>query len=457
MNDVSPALCHDYRARSKNRRSSAAERFTRNTFAFVLAGGRGMRLMQLTDRRAKPALPFAGNLKIIDFPLSNCVNSGVRRIAVLTQYKSQSLIRHIERGWRFLAVNLGEYIDIVPAQQRIGPGWYSGTADAVYQNLDILRESESEYVMILASDHVYKMDYAVMLADHVANDADVTVACIEAPLSTAVGFGVMAVDDDSRVIEFEEKPARPKSIPGMPDFALASMGIYVFNTRFLCDQLERDAQDPASSHDFGKDVIPKLLARHRVFAHRFSDSCVNMVGEQPYWRDVGTIDAYWEANIELTKVVPELNLYDDQWPLLSLQPQLPPAKFVFDDVNRRGMAVESLVSSGCIVSGATVRRSVLFAKVRVGDHSVVEDSVILPNVSIGRDVKLRRVIIDKHCVLPDGFCAGFSPEEDRARFQVTERGITLVTAAMLARLSSADRDDGKPPAEVLSEATELSD
>jgi glucose-1-phosphate adenylyltransferase len=451
VNDITPSNAQDYRARSRAQRTSAAERFTRDTFAFILAGGRGERLRQLTDRRAKPALPFAGNLKIIDFALSNCVNSGVRRIAVLTQYKAQSLIRHIERGWRFLAVNLGEYIDIVPAQQRIGPGWYSGTADAVYQNLDTLREADTDYVLILASDHVYKMDYAVMLADHVERQADVTVACIEAPLATAVNFGVVAVDGEARIIEFQEKPAQPKPLPGSADLALVSMGIYVFNTQFLCRQLELDALDPNSSHDFGKDVIPRLLRERRVFAHRFADSCVNMVGDKPYWRDVGTIDAYWEANIELTKVVPELNLYDDQWPLLSLRPQLPPAKFVFDDESRRGMAVESLVSSGCIVSGATVRRSILFAKVRVGDHSLVEDSVILPNVVIGRNVRLRRVIVDKHCILPDNLCVGFSLAEDKARFQVTESGITLITAAMLAKRScaAADQSDATQHAAVL--------
>ena len=431
MSDSPQSYCLDYRARSELRRPTSNDRYTRNTFAFILAGGRGERLKQLTARRAKPAVPFAGNLKIIDFPLSNCVNSGVRRIAVLTQYKSQSLIRHIDRGWKFLAANLGEYVDVVPAQQRTGSNWYSGTADAVFQNLDILHEASFEHVLILAADHVYKMDYAVMLADHVTNNADVTVACLAVPISDARNFGVLAVDEQARVVEFQEKPSAPNPLPGAPQLALASMGIYVFKAGFLCEQLERDAVEPESSHDFGKDIFPKLLRSHRVFAHSFTDSCVNMVGQRPYWRDVGTIDAYWEANIELTKVVPELNLYDDQWPLLSQQPQLPPAKFVFDDEARRGMAVDSLVSSGCIVSGATVRRSILFAKVRVGDYSLIEDSVILPNVVIGRSVVLRRVVIDKHCVLPDGFRAGVCPDEDRVRFYVTERGVTLVTAEML--------------------------
>ena len=405
---------------------------TQHTVAFVLAGGRGTRLRQLTDHRAKPAVPFAGKLKIIDFALSNCVNSGLRRIAVLTQYKAQSLIRHIERGWGFLAAHLGEYVDVVPAQQRLGENWYSGTADAVYQNLSLLGDAHAEYVLVLAGDHVYKMDYSVLLAEHVAHGADVTVSCVEVPLAEAVNFGVMAVDAEGRVVEFQEKPAQPRPLPGTPDRALASMGIYVFGTAALSEQLERDARDASSNHDFGKDVIPAMLDQGlRVRAHRFADSCVNMVGDRPYWRDVGTIDAFWEANIDLTHVTPELNLYDDQWPVLSLQPQLPPAKFVFDEDARRGSAMDSLVSSGCIVSGATVRRSILFSKVRVAEGSLIEDSVVLPDVVVGRRVTLRRVIVDKRCVLPDGFKAGVCPSEDRARFHVTERGIVLITREML--------------------------
>ena len=437
MSDALQTPRHDYRARAMAPRTGGSNHLTQRTFAFVLAGGRGTRLQQLTDDRAKPAVPFAGKLKIIDFALSNCVNSGIRRIAVLTQYKAQSLIRHIERGWGFLSVNLGEYVDVVPAQQRVDDKWYAGTADAVYQNLNILRDAGAEHVLILAGDHVYKMDYSVMLAEHVAQGADVTVACVEVPLAEAVNFGVMAVDDDGRVVAFDEKPARPRPLPGAADRALASMGIYVFDTAFLCAQLERDAADPNSSHDFGKDVIPYLVDRHRVLAHRFVDSCVNMVGERPYWRDVGTVDAYWEANIDLVKVVPELNLYDDQWPILSLQAQLPPAKFVFDDDFRRGTALDSLVSSGCIVSGATVRRSILFTKVRVGDQSLIEDSVVLPDVVIGRNVVLRRTVVDKRCVLPDGFKAGVHPAEDKARFHVTERGIALITPAMLGQTPDA--------------------
>ncbi len=431
--DSKPTPRHDYRKRVIAARSAGATHLTQRSFAFVLAGGRGTRLHQLTDWRAKPAVPFAGKLKIIDFPLSNCVNSGIRRIAVLTQYKAQSLIRHVERGWGFLAASLGEYVDVVPAQQRTGEGWYSGTADAVYQNLNLLQENDAQHVLVLAGDHVYKMDYAVMLAEHVACGADLTVACIEVPLAEAVNFGVIAVDGSARVVAFDEKPAQPRPVPGAPERALVSMGVYVFDAAFLCAQLELDAADAGSGHDFGKDVIPRLLCqgRHRVIAHRFAESCVNLVGARPYWRDVGTVDAYWEANIDLTTVVPELNLYDDAWPILSLQPQLPPAKFVFDDEARRGTALDSLVSDGCIVSGATVRRSILFAKVRVGEHSLVEDSVVLPDVVIGRNVVLRRTVVDKHCVLPDGFKAGVYPAEDKACFHVTPRGITLITPEML--------------------------
>ncbi len=404
-----------------------------HVYALVLAGGRGSRLYQLTDRRAKPAVPFAGKLNIIDFALSNCVNSGIRRIGVLTQYKAQSLIRHIERGWGFLQSSLGEFIDIVPAQQQLGERWYTGTANAVWQNLDIVREAHPDLVLVLAGDHVYKMDYALMIAEHLASGAAATVACIEVPLAEACHFGVMSVDPRQRITAFDEKPQQATPMPGRPGMALASMGIYVFSTGFLFERLARDAADPGSMHDFGRDVLPALLRDgHHVQAHRFADSCVNMVDGRPYWRDVGTIDAYWEANMDLTHVVPELNLYDEDWPILSLQRQLPPAKFVFDDEGRRGMAVDSLVSGGCIVSGALVRRSVLFSKVSVGEGSVVEDSVILPAVEVGRDVVLKRAIVDKRCVLPDGFRAGLDAEADRARgFHVSPRGVVLVTAEML--------------------------
>jgi glucose-1-phosphate adenylyltransferase len=418
-------------AAAETMHANAPNRLTQRTYAVVLAGGRGSRLMQLTDQRAKPAVPFAGKLKIIDFPLSNCINSGIRRIGVLTQYKAQSLIRHIERGWGFLEASLGEYVDVVPAQQRVDEGWYTGTANAVYQNLDILREARADYVLILAGDHVYKMDYGDMLADHVASGAAVTVACIEVPLDQACGFGVAQVNAQSRITAFEEKPRQPKPMPGHPDKALASMGIYVFDTDFLCAQLALDAADATSSHDFGRDMLPRLVPDYRVQAHHFSRSCVNMVGDRPYWRDVGTVDAYWEANIDLTQVVPDLNLYDDDWPIMSLQRQLPPAKFVFDDEGRRGVAIDSLVSSGCIVSGATVRRSILFSKVRVSEGSLIEDSVLLPNVAVGRGVTLKRVVVDKGCVLPDGFKAGMFPAEDKAHFHVTPRGVTLITREML--------------------------
>jgi glucose-1-phosphate adenylyltransferase len=422
---------HPVAAAAAARQAAELSHLMQHVYAVVLAGGRGSRLHQLTDRRAKPALPFAGKLNIIDFALSNCVNSGIRRIGVLTQYKAQSLIRHIERGWGFLQSSLGEFIDIVPAQQQHGDGWYTGTANAVWQNLEIVREAQPRLVLVLAGDHVYKMDYARLIADHLAAGADATVACIEAPLADAHHFGVMDIDAERRVLAFREKPLDAQGMPGKPDRVLASMGIYVFETEFLCAQLERDAVLRDSQHDFGRDIIPFLVRQHHVHAHPFADSCVNMVGDQPYWRDVGTIDSYWEANMDLTHVVPDLNLYDDDWPILSLQRQVPPAKFVFDDDGRRGVAIDSLVSGGCIVSGATVKRSILFSKVRVAEGALVEDSVVLPNVRIGRGVVLRRAIVDKGCVLPDGFTAGVDPDEDRQRFHVSARGITVVTAEML--------------------------
>lgn len=409
---------------------------TKNTYAMVLAGGRGSRLRQLTDWRAKPAVPFGGKFRIIDFVLSNCVNSGIRRIGVATQYKSHSLIQHIQRGWSFLNGQFGEFIDVLPAQQRVEEMWYQGTADAVFQNLDILRATNPEYVLILAGDHVYKMDYGKLLAFHVQKQADMTVACIEVPIDEARAFGVMGVDDALRVVDFNEKPSQPNPMPGKPGHALASMGIYVFNTAFLFEQLMRDADDPGSSHDFGKDIIPHLIERHyRVFAQGFNDSCVSCQGDDcgPYWRDVGTIDSYWEANMELTKVVPDLNMYDKEWPIWTYQEQLPPAKFVFDDEGRRGMAMDSLVSGGCIISGAVVRRSLLYSNVRVHSYSKVEDSVILPNVTVGRDVTLKRVVVDKNCVIPDGLTAGMDRAEDARHFYVSDKGITLITPEMLGQ------------------------
>ncbi len=422
-----------YRVRSEHGRLAPPNHLVQSTYALVLAGGRGARLKQLTDWRAKPAMPFAGKLKIIDFTLSNCINSGIRRVGVLTQYKAQSLIRHITRGWGFLDASLGEFVDVVPAQQQIDQGWYCGTADAVYQNLGMLREAGPQFVLVLAGDHVYKMDYSRIVADHAQRDADVTLACIEVPLGQASDFGVVCVDADARIRSFAEKPAQPSAMPDRPGKALASMGIYVFSAEFLYRESGRDAADPSSRHDFGRDIIPHAVAHARVFAHDFSRSCVNMIGDRPYWRDVGTLDAYWEANMDLTRPLPELNLYDDAWPIRSLPHQLPPAKFVFDGEGRRGMAIDSLVASGCIVSGATVRRSVLFSKARIGDGSLVEDSLVLPDVVIGRNAVVRRSIIDKHCVLPDGIKIGVYPSEDRSRFTVTDKGVTLVTPDMLGQ------------------------
>ena len=406
---------------------------TKNTVALILAGGRGSRLKALTDWRAKPAVPIAGKFRIIDFPLSNCMNSGIRRIGVITQYKAHSLLQHLSRGWGFLRGEFNEFVELMPAQQRIEENWYKGTADAVFQNMDILRSYEPSYVVILAGDHVYKMDYGEMLAYHASSAADMTVACLEVPVEDAKAFGVMSVDANQRVVDFHEKPENPQPIPGQPDKALASMGIYVFNADFLFEQLIRDADDPHSSNDFGKDIIPYIVSRYRVFAHKFADSCVGSQGVEPYWRDVGTVDAYWESNIDLTKVTPDLNLYDENWPIWTYQAQLPPAKFVFDDSERRGAAIDSMVSGGCIISGATVRRSVLFSNVHVHSYASVTDSVILPNVEIGRNAVLNRVVIDKGTKIPEGMVVGMDRQKDEERFYVTEKGITLITAEMLGQ------------------------
>ncbi len=406
----------------------------RNTFGIVLAGGRGSRLMQLTDWRSKPAVPFGGKFRIVDFTLSNCVNSGIRRIGVATQYKAQSLIQHLQRGWSFLDGRFHEFIDILPAQQQISEHWYRGTADAVFQNLDLIRRNRPKHVLVLSGDHVYKMNYARMLAEHAERQADFSVACIDVPRMEATDFGVMHVNEQQRVVAFVEKPKDPPAMPGRPDRALASMGVYVFNADFLYEQLIRDHDDPHSSHDFGKDLIPHCVDRYRVFAHNFVNSCVGMDETKvPYWRDAGTIDAYWEANMELTKVTPELNLYDDEWPIWTHQEQLPPAKFVFDDDGRRGMAVDSLVSGGDIISGALVRHSLLFSRVHVHSYAQIEDSVILPDVDIGRRAKLRRVVMDKHCRVPEGLTIGYDIEADRRRFHVSENGVTLVTPEMLGQ------------------------
>lgn len=405
-------------------------RLTRNTLALVLAGGRGTRLKQLTSWRVKPAVPFGGKFRIVDFPLSNCVNSDIRSIGVLTQYKSHSLIRHIQQGWSYLRGEFNEFIEILPAQQRIEDSWYSGTADAVYQNLDIIRMHSPTYVLILAGDHIYKMDYGPMLAQHVERGADVTVGCIEVPVKRANAFGVMSVDDAWRITEFKEKPDEPTPMPGRPGIALASMGIYVFNTDFLYDQLIKDADNIKSSHDFGKDIIPSVIHSHCVNAYPFRDE---QTGKQAYWRDVGTVDAFWEANMELVGVTPELNLYDEDWPIWTYQEQLPPAKFVFDSDDRRGMAMDSMVSGGCVISGATIRHSLLFSKVRIESWSYVQDAVVLPNVEIGRHCRIRRAVIDKGCKIPDGTVIGYNLEEDAKRFYVTESGIVLVVPEMLGQ------------------------
>jgi glucose-1-phosphate adenylyltransferase len=408
----------------------------RRAVALVLAGGRGSRLRNLTDNRAKPAVYFGGKFRIVDFALSNCLNSGIRRIGVITQYKSHSLLRHLQRGWAFLKSEMNEFVDLLPAQQRVDEeSWYRGTADAVYQNQDILASYRADYVVVLAGDHVYKANYALMLADHVALGAECTVGCIEVPRMEATAFGVMHIDDQRRIVDFVEKPADPPALPGKPERALASMGIYVFNARYLYRELERDMADPESSHDFGKDIIPKMVRAGVAAAHPFDLSCVGTrFGQQPYWRDVGTIDAYWDANIDLTATVPMLNLYDTNWPIWTYQPQLPPAKFVHNADDRRGMAIESLVSGGCIVSG-TAWRSVLFSQVRVHSYSQVNESVLLPGVEVERGARLTRVVADRECRIPAGMVIGEDPAADAARFHRTETGVTLVTRDMLRALS----------------------
>lgn len=403
-------------------------RLTRETLAIVLAGGRGSRLHQLTNWRAKPAVHFGGKFRIIDFPLSNCVNSGIRRISVLTQYKSHSLDRHIQRGWGFLGGELGEFIELLPAQQRLEASWYAGTADAVLQNLDIIRRHNPEYVLILAGDHVYKMDYGTMLAAHVERCADITVGCIEVPLEIASSFGLMDIDENNRIVNFDEKPPHPKPVTGKTDVALASMGIYVFSTKVLFRELLRDQNLPGSSHDFGKDIIPSMIKDHNVMAFPFRDP---VSGGDAYWRDVGTVDALWEANLELIGISPELDLYDESWPIWTHQEQVPPAKFVFNDHNRRGLAVDSMIAGGCIVSGSTVHHSLLFPRVRVHSYSEITDSVLFPNVDVGRHCKIRKALIDRYCKIPDGTVIGYDIDEDRRRFHVSPKGVVLVTPEML--------------------------
>ncbi len=419
------------------RSSEHHERFvsllTRETLALVLAGGRGSRLEHLTRWRAKPAVHFGGKFRLIDFPLSNCVNSGIRRIGVLTQYKAHSLISHIHQGWGFLRGHLGEFVEVIPAQQRVDTSWYQGTADAIYQNIDIIRGHRPEYVLILAGDHAYKMDYGPMIARHVDAGADVTVACLEVPIESAHALGVMSVDAEDHISEFAEKPAQPQPLPGKPHLALASLGIYVFTPKALFALLEADSRDDESTHDFGKNIIPKAIETMRAVAYRFEDPAT---GKQAYWRDVGTIGSFWKANLELVEVTPQLNLYDHTWPIWTYEPQLAPAKFVFDDADRRGLAVDSMVSAGCVVSGALVRRSLLFNNVRVNSYSAVSDSVILPDVDIGRHCRIRKAVIERWTRIPAHTVVGENPEDDAERFHVAEDGIVVVTPEMLERVAA---------------------
>ena len=408
----------------------------RTAMAYVLAGGRGSRLMELTDRRAKPAVYFGCKSRIIDFALSNALNSGIRRIGVATQYKAHSLIRHLQRGWNFFRVERNESFDILPASQRVSETeWYAGTADAVYQNIDIIEAYGPEHIIILAGDHIYKMDYEPMLQMHYEREADVTVGCIEVPRMEATAFGVMHVDTEDRIVAFLEKPKDPPGMPDKPDTALASMGIYVFATKFLFDELRRDAADPNSSRDFGKDLIPYLVKHGKAVAHRFPQSCVRSDFEaEAYWRDVGTLDAYWKANIDLTDVLPALDLYDSEWPIWTYGEVTPPAKFVHDVDGRRGVALSSLVSGGCIVSGSSISRSLVFTGGRVHSFSRIHEAVILPYVRVGRNVSLNKVVIDAEVRIPDGLVVGEDPVLDAKRFRRTENGVTLITQPMIDKL-----------------------
>lgn len=404
---------------------------TRETYALILAGGRGSRLHELTNWRAKPALYFGGKFRIIDFPLSNCVNSGIRRIGVVTQYKSHSLIRHLVRGWGHFKKELGESVEILPASQRFSDNWYEGTADAVFQNIDIIRDELPKYVMILSGDHIYRMDYGDMLARHVETGAKMTVSCMQVPIEEAAGaFGVLSVDEKYRILGFEEKPENPTPLPNSDTMCLASMGNYVFDTEFLFEQLKRDSENSTSERDFGKDIIPSIIKEHPVYAFPF----LSANKKTAYWRDVGTLDSFWEANMELVEPVPQLNLYDRQWPIWTYQEQLPPAKFVWEDDNRRGEAINSVVSGGCIVSGSTIRRSLVFSNVRIHSYGLIEEAVILPDVQIMRHCKLRKVIVDRGCIIPEGTVIGYDHDEDRARgFRVSSKGVVLVTREMLGQ------------------------
>lgn len=408
------------------------QRLTQRSMVFVLAGGRGSRLRELTDRRVKPAVPFGGKARIIDFALSNALNSGIRKMAIATQYKAHSLIRHLQRGWNFFRAERNEFLDILPASQRTGTdAWYAGTADAVTQNIDIVDSYGVDYVIILAGDHIYKMDYEIMLREHVENDADVTIGCLTVPRMEAAAFGVMATDANGRITSFLEKPADPPATPEDPNKALASMGIYVFKWSFLRDLLIRDAADANSTHDFGNDLIPDIVANGKAMAHRYDDSCVRAEGAPVYWKDVGTVDAFWEAHIDLTNFTPDLNLWDNEWPIWTYSESVPPAKFIHDDGDRRGTAISSMVSGGCIISGTQVRNSCLFTNVHSNSYSVLDHAVVLPEVIINRSARLQRVVIDSKVIIPEGLIVGEDREEDAKWFRVTDRGITLITQSML--------------------------
>ena len=412
-----------------NQTSRYISNLTRDTYALILAGGRGSRLYELTNWRAKPALYFGGKFRIIDFPLSNCINSGIRNVGVVTQYKSHSLIRHLVRGWGHFKKELGESVEILPASQRFSDNWYEGTADAVFQNIDIIRDELPKYVLVLSGDHIYRMDYGNLIAQHVESGAKMTVSCMPVPIEEAAGqFGVMSVDENYKIIGFEEKPENPTPLPNDPTKCLASMGNYVFDTEFLFEQLKADAKTSGSERDFGKDIIPSIIEEGSVYAFQFESDGEN----EAYWRDVGTLDSFWQANMELVAPVPALNLYDKKWPIWTYQEQLPPAKFVWEEDNRRGTAINSVVSGGCIISGATLRRSLCFSNVRVHSYSEIEDSVLLPDVEVERNCRIRKAIIDRGCIVPEGTVIGHSHEDDLARgFRVTEKGVVLVTREML--------------------------
>ncbi|MDO5612962.1 MAG: glucose-1-phosphate adenylyltransferase [Paracoccus sp. (in: a-proteobacteria)] len=411
-----------------------SRQLTRRAMAFVLAGGRGSRLHELTDRRVKPAVYFGGKTRIIDFALSNAMNSGIRKIAVATQYKAHSLIRHLQRGWNFFRAERNEFLDILPASQRMSEDhWYRGTADAVAQNIDIVDSYDVDYVVILAGDHIYKMDYSQMLREHVENAADVTIGCLTVPRAQASAFGVMAVDQGGRITSFQEKPADPPPMPGNPEMSLASMGIYVFNWAFLRDLLIRDADDSQSSHDFGNDLIPQIVRHGKAMAHRFDTSCVRAPGAPTYWKDVGTVDAFWQANIDLTDFTPELNLWDRDWPIWTYSESAPPAKFIHDEADRRGSAVSSMVSGGCIISGTEIRNSLLFTQVQTNSYAVLDHAVVLPYVTVHRRARLKRVVIDRGVTIPEGLIVGEDAQEDAKWFRVSEGGVTLITQNMLNR------------------------